>query len=168
MSVYTVHIPPSTRRGSASGPERFVFVRDGFSFWAFLLAPLWMLWHRLWLVFVGYCVLAIALQAGLQAIGASFAVRFTAGSLLALLAGLEAATLRRFTLARRGWTNAGIVVGDDIESAEQRFFNVWIGQNEHGPSRASAAAMPAAGRGLGATVSGSEIVGLFPEPGGAR
>src|SRR3984893_6090975 len=70
MSVYTVHIPPSTRRGSASGPERFVFVRDGFSFWAFLLVPLWMLWHRLWLVFVGYCVLAIALQGGLQAITA--------------------------------------------------------------------------------------------------
>ena len=168
MSAYTVHIPPSTRRGSASGPERFVFVRDGFSFWAFLLAPLWMLWYRLWLVFLGYCVLAFALQAGLHAIGASFAVRFTAGALLALLAGLEAATLRRFTLARRGWTNTGIVVGDDIESAEQRFFDVWIGQNEHGPARASAAAMPAAGRALGARVSGSEILGLFPEPGSAR
>ena len=25
---------------------RFVFVRDGFHFWAFLLAPLWMLRHR--------------------------------------------------------------------------------------------------------------------------
>ena len=168
MSAYTVHIPPSTRRGSASGPERFVFVRDGFSFWAFLLAPLWMLWYRLWLVFLGYCILAIALQAGLHAIGASFAVRFTAGALLALLAGLEAATLRRFTLARRGWTNTGIVVGDDIESAEQRFFDVWIGQNEHGPARASAAAMPLTGRQPGATVSGSEILGLFPEPGSAR
>jgi len=168
MSVYTVHIPPSTAKRSGSGPERFVFVRDGFSFWAFVLAPLWMLWHRLWLVFVSYCVLAIALQAGLQAIGASFAVRFTAGALLALLAGLEAATLRRFTLARRGWTNAGIVVGDDIESAEQRFFDIWIGQNQHGSPRASAAAMPLTGRVPGATVSGSEIVGLFPEPGGAR
>src|ERR1700730_4288972 len=112
MSVYTVHIPPSTRRGSASGPERFVFVRDGFSFWAFLLAPLWMLWHRLWLVFVSYCVLAIALQAGLQAIGASFAVRFTAAALLALLAGLEAGTPQRLSPATRRWTKAGIVVGD--------------------------------------------------------
>ena len=168
MSVYTVHIPPSTAKRSGSGPERFVFVRDGFSFWAFVLAPLWMLWHRLWLVFLGYCVLAIALQAGLRAIGASFGVRLTAGALLALLVGLEAATLRRFTLARRGWTNAGIVVGDDIESAEQRFFDIWIGQNQHGSPRASAAAMPLTGRVPGTTVSGSEIVGLFPEPGGAR
>src|SRR6202048_4190002 len=103
MSVYTVHIPPSTAKRSGSGPERFVFVRDGFSFWAFVLAPLWMLWHRLWLVFVGYCVLAIALQAGLQAIGASFGVRLTAGAPRARVAGLEGATPRRVPLGRRGW-----------------------------------------------------------------
>src|SRR5438876_10849371 len=103
MSIYTVYEPPLKAHESAPAPERFVFVRDGFSFWAFLLAPLWMLWHRLWLVFLGYCVLAIALQAGLQAIGASFGVRLTAGALLALLAGLEAARLRRSTLAGRGW-----------------------------------------------------------------
>ena len=47
---------------STPDPERFVFVRDGFSFWAFLLAPLWMLRARLWLVFVGYVVVAVALQ----------------------------------------------------------------------------------------------------------
>jgi len=168
MSVYTVHLPPSTANQSASGPERFVFVRDGFSFWAFLLAPLWMLWHRLWLVFVAYCVLAIALQAALQAIGASFGMRLTAGALLALLVGLEAATLRRLTLARRGWSNAGIVVGDDIESAEQRFFDRWTKQNLHGSAHPSAAPKPLTGRVPASNASGSEIVGLFPEPGGAR
>src|SRR5436190_10374147 len=101
MSIYTIHVPPAEL--SPSSPDRFVFVRDGFSFWAFLLGPVWMLWHRLWLVLLGYCVLAIALQAGLQAMGASSGVKFTTGGLLALLVGLEAATLRRFILARRGW-----------------------------------------------------------------
>ena len=33
MAVYTVHEPLS-RDGARSAPERFVFVRDGFSFWA--------------------------------------------------------------------------------------------------------------------------------------
>ena len=31
-----------------------MFVRDGFHFWAFLLAPLWLLVHRLWLALLGY------------------------------------------------------------------------------------------------------------------
>src|SRR6516164_560987 len=47
MSIYTVYEPPLKAHESAPNPERFVFVRDGFSFWAFLLTPWWMLRHRL-------------------------------------------------------------------------------------------------------------------------
>ena len=126
MSIYTVHEPPLKADQSTPDPDRFVFVRDGFSFWAFLLAPLWMLRHRLWLVFVGYVIVAVALQVGLRLIGASSGVIVTVSLLLALLVGFEAATLRRFTLARRRWKNVGIVVGDDLESAERRFFDAWV------------------------------------------
>src|SRR5260370_36423047 len=100
MAIYTVHEPPQKADGSAPEPERFVFVRDGFSFWAFLLAPLWMLRHRMWLVLLGYLVVTIALQVGLSVIGASATVLTVVAALLALLVGFEAATLRRFTLGR--------------------------------------------------------------------
>src|SRR5438045_2317340 len=50
MAVYTVHEPPLRASEAAPDPDRFVFVRDGFYGWAFLLGPLWMLRHRLWLV----------------------------------------------------------------------------------------------------------------------
>ena len=50
------------RDETAPDPERFVFVRDGFTFWAFLLAPVWMLRHRLWLVLLGYVLVMVALQ----------------------------------------------------------------------------------------------------------
>ena len=56
-AIYTVHEPPLKPDESAPDPDRFVFVRDGFSFWAFLLAPLWMLRHRLWLVLLGYLII---------------------------------------------------------------------------------------------------------------
>ena len=115
MAIYTVHEPPPKRTETGRIRTRFVFVRDGFSFWAFLLAPLWMLRHRLWLVLVGYIVVAVALQIGA---GADRCVGVGDGRrrlLLALLVGFEAATLRRWTLARRGWRNVGVVVGDDLE-----------------------------------------------------
>ena len=110
MSIYTVHEPPLKAGESAPDPDRFVFVRDGFSFCAFLLAPLWMLRHRLWLVFVGYVIVAVALQVGLRLIGASPGVIIIVSFLLALLVGFEAATLRRFTLSRRRWNNVGVVL----------------------------------------------------------
>src|SRR5437762_13091001 len=101
MAVYTVHQPGAEAERVSSDPERFVFVRDGFSFWAFLLGPLWMLWHGLWLVLVGYLILAAGLQVVLRAAGAQSGLAFAAGLLLALLIGFEAATLRRLTLPRR-------------------------------------------------------------------
>lgn len=175
MSIYTVYEPPLKAHESAPDPERFVFVRDGFSFWAFLLAPWWMLRHRLWLALVCYVILAVALSVALRLIGASAAVTVVAGALFSLLVGFEAATLRRFGLARRGWRNVGIVVGDDVEAAEHRFFDAWVNKtwdnktwaerpSVDGTSRASSPAMgvPMARR------PSSEVIGLFPQPGAPR
>src|SRR5215470_11431351 len=101
MPVYTVHEPPPKRYEVAGDPDRFVFVRDGFSFWAFLFGPLWMLRHRMWLVLLGYMVLVIALELIQQALRVSSSAAFMVSLLLMFLVGFEAATLRRFTLGRR-------------------------------------------------------------------
>ena len=170
MSVYTVYEPPLKAHESAPDPERFVFVRDGVSFWAFLLAPFWLLRYRLWLAFIGYVIVAIALQIALRLIGASPTVTVIVAALLSLLVGFEAATLRRFTLSRRGWRNVGLVVGDDLESAERRFFDAWVNKgwaersSVDGAPRASSPAMgvPMARR------PSSEVIGLFPQPGAPR
>src|SRR5947199_303952 len=103
--------------GRAFLVSNVVFVRDGFSLWAFLLAPFWMLRHRLWLAFVAYVIVALAVLVGLRFIAASTALTIVVSILLAVLVGFEAGTLRRFTLSRRGWRNVGIVVGGYLESA---------------------------------------------------
>lgn len=170
MSVYTVYEPPLKAHESGPDPERFVFVRDGFSFWAFLLTPLWLLRYRLWLAFSGYVIVAVALLVGLRLIGASATVTTIASALLSLLVGFEAATLRRFTLSRRGWRNVGIVVGDDLESAERRFFDAWVGKAWVDRSSGNAeprALSPAAGVPVARRTS-SEVIGLFPQPGAPR
>jgi hypothetical protein len=192
MAIYTVHEPPQKAEGSAPDPERFVFVRDGFSFWAFVLAPLWMLRHRMWLVFLGYVLVTIALQVVLSLIGASATVTFVVSLLLALLIGFEAATLRRFTLGRRRWVNVGIVVGDDIETAERRFFDAWFDRGGPESVTSGAGASGGGSSGTGSSGAGSwastavstatllspslarrpsaspDVIGLFPEPGASR
>jgi hypothetical protein len=157
MAVYTVHEPPRRDNDTLAHTERFAFVRDGFSWPAFLFGPLWMLRHRLWLAFICYLLAAFALGAAARAAGAGDWV-IGVSLLVALLIGFEASTLRRYGLARRGWTTVGVVVGDDLESAERRFFDAWAagGVPRPTPAPASGPAVP--------TPSGP-IIGLFPEPG---
>jgi len=168
MSIYTVHQPPLDSGAAAAEPHRFVFVRDGFSWWAFLLTPLWMLWHRLWLALVIYLLLSAALDTGLRALGAPVFTLVLTGLLTSLLAGLEAATLRRFMLTRRHWRNIGVVTGNDVEDAERRFFDAWIRQ---APARRPPSPPSAPPSGSGAPVppaATSGVIGLFPEPGAHR
>jgi Protein of unknown function (DUF2628) len=169
MSVYTVHEPPLRAADVLADPDRFVFVRDGFYVWAFLLTPLWMLWHRLWVVFIGYIVFSAVLESALKFAGASAAVIALVSLLISFLIGLEAGTLRRLTLRHRRWRNVGVVSGDDLEDAERRFFDTWL-------RRAPAQAASPAPAGPAAPIAPltayasepSGVIGLFPEPGGQR
>src|ERR1051325_6060603 len=125
MPTYTVHAPPPKAGETTSDPNGFVFVRDGFHFWTFLLGPLWELFRRLWLVLIGYIVVNAVVGGLLFVVGASGGFKFLASVLVALLLGFEAASLRRWTLSRRRWQTLGFVVADDEESAERRFFAEW-------------------------------------------
>jgi hypothetical protein len=168
MRVYSVHEPPVRTLDPLPDAERFVFVRDGFSFRAFLFAPLWMLWHRMWWVLAGYLIVSALLETTLVVLGATPAGVFVVGLLISLLVGLEASTLRRFTLNRRGWRNVGIISGATLEDAERRFFEAWLQAMSHPAAVATAAAAPTPGAASAApphTPQEPNVVGLFPEPG---
>ena len=161
MTVYMVFEPPRRGDDSLVHAERIAFVRDRFSWAAFLFAPLWLLWRRLWLALVGYVVVVAALAFGLRLIGASTETRALAVALVGLLLGFEGATLRRQALLRRGWRDRGVVIGDDREAAERRFFDHYVTAET---TREMEAALASASRPApppGAT----DVVGLFPQPG---
>ncbi|HEY6861379.1 MAG TPA: DUF2628 domain-containing protein [Pseudolabrys sp.] len=168
MPTYTVHAPPPRQGETMCAPGRFLFVRDGFHVWAFVLAPLWLLLHRLWLAFVIYVVGYGLIGVGLALLRASANTQFLVGLLIALLVGFEASSVWRWTLARRGWTTLGFVVGD-AELAERRFFAEW---SKHA---ANTSATPPTSHEPKYTTpvrrgppSPSDVIGLFPEPGAQR
>jgi hypothetical protein len=168
MSIYTVHEPPPRAAQTLPDVDRFAFVRDGFSFWAFIAAPLWMLWHRLWLVLAGYVLIAVIVIAGLAALRASPTAFAVVGLFIALFVGLESGTLRRLALRRRGWKNVGIVSGADLEDAERRFFGAWLHRT---PSAKAANSRPPPlppSPPPRMAPQPPDVVGLFPESGAGR
>ncbi len=169
MPTYTVHEPPPRQGEAASSPERFVFVRDGFHVWAFVLAPLWLLLHRLWLALTIYVIASVLLSVGFYLLGVPSAVQVLAALLIAVLIGFEAETIWRWTLERRGCKTLGFVVGEDAEMAERRFYAEWTKRAAERPSPPLALPEPQYGLAVrrGAP-SPSDVIGLFPEPGGPR
>jgi hypothetical protein len=105
-------------------------------------------------------------------------VIFLANLLIALLMGFEATSLQRWTLSRGNWRQLDIVVGDDEEQAERRFFDRWTAKQRGLSNDQSAVDRggPPPTRDLPGQpfskppppLPQGGIIGLFPEPGASR
>ncbi|MEW6634672.1 MAG: DUF2628 domain-containing protein [Pseudomonadota bacterium] len=115
MASYVVMEPPEG--GSA---EDTAFVRDGFTWFGFLVAPVWLAWHRLWIE----AILTFAVMAILSTLGERLGLE-AAGSALSLLVslyvGFEGQGLRIASLRRRGWHEWGVIEAGDLGDAELRY-----------------------------------------------
>jgi hypothetical protein len=167
MAVYTVHAPASYYATDVrTTPDKLVFVRDGFYFWAFVAAIIWLIWHRLWLALLGYLAISLAAEIAMWSLGVGAGTRLVVMAVFALLVGLEAGSLRRWKLSRRKWRQLDIVVADSEEAAERRFFERWnakTAQNNDRGTTASPLPLPRA-----SITQPQGIIGLFPEPGAPR
>ena len=122
MRIYTVH-----HRQEASGSltglgEDAILVKEGFTWPGFLVPALWLLYKRMWIVLAFY----LAATAGLALLAQGALLPETAvfvGNLAVnLLLGLEGNDLYRWTLARRRYREQAVVMGSDLVTAEQRYF----------------------------------------------
>lgn len=118
LHLYSVHVRP----GNGEREEDVIFVREGFSFWAFLLQPLWALYHRLWLVAALFLAAGLAGDVLTRVLGIAGGGQVAVTLGVAVLIGAEANTLRGWTLKRRGYREVAVVAGSDLEEAELRFF----------------------------------------------
>ncbi|MGJ0397488.1 MAG: DUF2628 domain-containing protein [Methylocystis sp.] len=122
MAIFTVHVP-RTAAGQLPAPDKIVFLRDGFSWPAFLFGPFWLAWRRAWtvaglwtLLLVALALLAWKLRVSREGISLlTFA--------LAVWLGFEGERLVGWNLARRGYVERDLVVGEDIDEAETVFFH---------------------------------------------
>ncbi|WP_415623802.1 DUF2628 domain-containing protein [Methylobacterium mesophilicum] len=153
MRSYTLHLPIDARPGESVGLDRAVLVPDGFAWSAFAFGVLWFLFHRLWIA----ALIVLAGFVALAGIGHMLGLPPGIATLVTLLAswlvGLEASSLRRWTLARRGWPARDAVIAATPEEAEARALNRWLD---------SSAAAPRAPFPSGPTRRTEPVIGLFP------
>ena len=160
MKTYTLHLPPDAQAGDRGALEKAELVLDGFSWGAFFFTFLWFFYHRLWLA--GFLVLVALLAAGLVigVLDLGPGASTLAQILLQLLIGLEANSLRRWTLARRGRPALDVVTGSDADEAALKALARWS-DGSAAPRAASRTAAPLSGASFRAP---DPVIGLFPDP----
>jgi len=124
--AYTVHEKAEPAADREERAEQLIFVREGFSLFAFIIAPLWMLVNRLWLVLILYVLVAAAAQGLITLFEIPDHWRYYATLAINLLVAFEADALQRWTLDRRNWRMVGSVSGANYEECERRFFEGWV------------------------------------------
>jgi uncharacterized protein (DUF58 family) len=158
MRSYTFHPGPEAVAGEAHGLDRAQVVPDGFSWPAFAFSVAWFAFHRLWLaaliVAAGLALVALAGYALGLAPGAGLLISLLVG----LLIGLEASSLRSWTLARNGRPARDAVQAGSLAEAETKLINRWLD-----PAR-----LPAAPQRPAFSREREPVIGLFPSQGGGR
>lgn len=112
MTRFVVMDPPSRLPAAET-----VFVRDRFSWLAFLFPFVWLLWNRLWLATLGFVVAAAAIGFAFRAVGSGYG-QFAILALCALVA-LEGPAWRIAKLRRLGYAETAILNADGLEDAER-------------------------------------------------
>lgn len=114
IKIYTVH---------GDGEHDAIFIRESFSWAAFMFGPLWTLYHRLWfatfMLAAIFALLAHAGEKGWLDEPRLAVLQFA----LAVIIGFFANDWRRAKLARQGLHMRDIVASDSLLRAQQRYFD---------------------------------------------
>jgi hypothetical protein len=162
MRSYTLHLPRDARAGESHDLDRAQLVPDGFSWAAFAFTALWFFYHRLWIAGIGVLIGLAAVAFAGHALGLSPFMGLLVTLLLSVLIGLEASSLRRWTLSRKGRPVRDAVVARDAAEAEIKVLARWLD-----PASAPRPLAPASFAGAVSRPS-EPIIGLFPFNEGRR
>lgn len=116
--IYSAYEKPE----AAEPTERVTLVRDGFYLWALALHIFWLTYHRMWEVLAGYIAVAVCLS--------MLAMHFRLGDIsvamlqfgLQSMLAVHASTLMGWTLERRGYRFAGVLVAPSEAQAQRRYY----------------------------------------------
>jgi hypothetical protein len=168
VAVYSVYEPPNEARDLIERADRLAFVKEGFSWVAFFVPLLWLVYYRMWVEFLLLLAVYVALQwaFGGEPQGQALAAWISLG--IGVLFAFEANDLRTMALERRGYRLAGVASGHGRTEAERLFFSSWLPRQQARPAKPIApSAEPPRGPETAAPdprSEGEEVIGLFPRP----
>lgn len=117
MKLYAVFLKDHGRK-----PDRdMVLVKEGFSWPAFLMPPLWALWSRMWWEALALFAVIALFAWGLEAGGVPEHLSQVSMLALVIAIGMIGNDLKRWSLSQRGFSEVATIGAKNADEAERRF-----------------------------------------------
>lgn len=118
MKIFTVH----ARSWSSAGDSDAIFVREGFSWPAFVFGPFWALWFGMWRTTIGLLLVSGAVSGIVVVTGMTDGAELAVTLALQTTIGLWANDWRRYALGRRDFNERAVVSGRNQQDAVEHYF----------------------------------------------
>ena len=119
MRVYSVHENPAY-----TDDRRIVLVKEGFCWPALFFTIIWAIYRRVWLGLGVYIIGIVVLAVAETVAGVQQPVPGLLSIAFALLVAAEANDWRCRALAGRGYREVATVIGENLDDAERRYFEL--------------------------------------------
>lgn len=127
MQVFTVHCRSENSASLSGLAEDAIFVKEGFSWPAFLIPAIWLIYKRMWWVLLAFVLLQLLITIAAGLVGLDGMTIFLCSLSINLLLGFEGNELYRWSLSRRRYRTSEIVTGADLSGAEHSFYSGKLG-----------------------------------------
>lgn len=123
MQTYTVYAPPADNRSFREQAVDYVFLREGYAFWAAIFGPLWLLARQMWLEALVYFVVLGILEGVLQWFGLNEYGATMLYFLISFIFALFARDIERWHYERKDYVMISLINGKSRDECETKFFH---------------------------------------------
>ena len=102
--------------------DRLVLLKEGFTFWAFIFGPVWLLAKRQWVLLLGFIVCAVVTRLAVALFDLPLLTFVVIALFLHVMLGYHANDLRAWRLKRRGYRYAGVLAAESPMHAQRRYY----------------------------------------------
>ncbi|WP_169566937.1 DUF2628 domain-containing protein [Sneathiella limimaris] len=112
-----------------------VLLKSGFNWWAFLISPIWALWHRLWWALLVYVFASLFIELGQVLLDLPEFLLIAVSLAFSVLFACYAEMFRAEKLKKQGYRELYPVEAGSLEQAEEKVLRRLIKNTE--PERVS-------------------------------
>lgn len=122
MKTYTVYAPEEDNRAFKDRATDYVFIKEGYSLWAAIFGPFWLVFKTMWVEAAVFFVAIIGVSVAMEQLGFNAFAISSFFTLANIIFAFFARDIERLFYERSGYQMVSVINGKNEHDCEARYF----------------------------------------------